>query len=242
VWVYRPGGTRWSPGPTLPIGLDDPAVVSDGPHLYVLGGWTGQQTSDKTFVLNSPNGSWHPYVPLPQPRSAGAAAWDGTRIVFGGGDYKGPHNDVWALPPNGTQWLRLKRGLARSREHLTAAANTTYESVWFIGGSDQKGAVSYSDVDISTGYTVRSGAALARPVQGGAAVPVRTGFCVLGGFRGGFVLGEVQCRTTGVTFPNFKPGRSKLGAAILNHWIYAVGGHTGTNVAGSTIVQAIKVP
>jgi serine/threonine protein kinase len=238
VWIYRPGAAKWRPGPALPVHLDDPAVVANNHSLYVLGGWTGKRTSDQTWVLNKPNGDWSRYIPLPDPRSAGAAAWDGTRIVFGGGDYKGEQSNVWAV--QGKRWIRIGL-LARPREHLTAAANTTYESVWFIGGTDQKGDVSYPDVDIAAGYVVRPGQPVP-PINGAAAVPVGSGFCVLGGYRNGFVLGQVYCRDAGIGLPPFSPGRSKLGATILDGTIYAIGGHTADAVVGTKTVQAIKVP
>ena len=77
-----------------------------------------------------------PDAPLPKPRGAGAAAWDGKRIVFAGGNVgspmgehkktgPSPNGNVWALRPGGS-WTRVDGGmLQQPRDHLAAATDGT---------------------------------------------------------------------------------------------------------------------
>jgi non-specific serine/threonine protein kinase len=91
VDIYDPGTDTWAAGPPLPVPTHHTAAVVLGPRIYVLGGYAGS-----TFTPTSATWSldtalppavqaWQPFIALPQPRGAHAAATDGARIwVFGG--------------------------------------------------------------------------------------------------------------------------------------------------------------
>ena len=139
VYHYNPQTRVWQSGPSLPEALNHPAMVSDGAHLYVLGGFGADgQAVASVFRLDSPAGRWRPdRRSLPGPRGAGAAAWDGTRILFAGGAEGGGtpvRGDVWALTPN--QWATIGH-LQQARKHL-AGASDGHGTVWFVGGKERR--------------------------------------------------------------------------------------------------------
>jgi N-acetylneuraminic acid mutarotase len=117
VYVYDPNFDEWSPGPALPEGVHHTALVSTGDSLLVIGGYRGAGFGAPTadvLRLDPAVGEWEPGPALPEARAAGAAAWDGNRVVYGGGvGPGGVSSDVLAL--DGDQWvpgggLRAPRG------------------------------------------------------------------------------------------------------------------------------------
>ncbi len=155
VYAYDPRGGHWRGTdervPQLQVPVAHAAVVAAQGTLYVIGGYTGCCGSDShhavstVWRLDSPTGRWHidEQAALPDPREAGAAAFDGTRIVFGGGNAGSVKNppakgEVWELNlKRGGGWTQLKGTLSPPRDHLATASNQR-GTVWFIGGSDRE--------------------------------------------------------------------------------------------------------
>jgi hypothetical protein len=239
VYVYDPKTGQWGQGPRLPQAVNHAPLVSDGASLFLIGGLTGPSNRVLTTVyrLGSPDGTWMEDTPLPAPRFAGAAAWDGKRIVFAGGaDTMRPRSaaaDVWALEPG--KWVALGR-LHNAREHLAAATDGA-GTVWFVGGVNVgvKGRPVYADVDAVGGATVTAADKLARPVQGLAALwTAESGFCVIGGSRTppnvtAAPVGEVECAKDSATaraWPKLATTVYGAGAAVVDGTSYLVGGVT----------------
>lgn len=91
VDIFDPSSSTWSQGPLLPVALHHTQAVALGSRLIVIGGYTGSTftPTDLTFILDTALPPqlrlWVPFVPLPLPRGAHAAATDGSRVwVFGG--------------------------------------------------------------------------------------------------------------------------------------------------------------
>ncbi len=222
VYHYDPQTRVWQPGPSLPEALNHPAMVSDGAHLYVLGGFGADgQAVASVFRLDSPTGRWRPdRRSLPGPRGAGAAAWDGTRIVFAGGAEGGGtpvRGDVWALTPS--QWTTIGH-LQQARKHL-AGASDGHGTVWFVGGKNATGDPSPL-VDVVSAHGMGHGQPVTA-VTGNAAVAVGSGFCTLTGTTNGGVTGAVQCQPSR-SLPALDPPRDYVGAVVLDGKIYVVGG------------------
>jgi serine/threonine protein kinase len=248
VQVYHPEQRSWLPGPSLPVPLEHPAVVADKRYLYVIGGFTpGTGAQATVWRLDSPNStSWRrlDQSPLPGPRTAGAAAWDGHRIVFAGGDDRGnerhAQKDVWALE-DGENWKPIGQ-LQHPREQLAAAGDPHTGTVWFVGGSGST-STPYPDVDAFTS----TGQSTDKPfiaLERAAAVGVGSGFCIIGGTRGhDDPRGEVACRGTNLSIPALVPPRANLGAAATGGKVYVVGGYIKSgDASGSSIVQGLNVP
>ena len=238
VEIYDPGTRAWSMGPPLPVALDHAAVVSNGTQLFVLGGFSTSGSVQTVYRLDSPTGTWQPVRSLPSPRGAGAAAWDGSRIVFAGGvatDHK-DRADVWAL--EGDRWRKIGE-LQRARDKL-AAATDHLSTVWFIAGRDEAAGVSaYPFVDVVHNDRVSPGGRV-DAVQGSAAVGVGSAFCMIGGQTPTGFSGRVQCEGPNPTVPGLDPPRAGLGAAVLGPTVYVIGGYDA-NDQGTRTVEALDV-
>lgn len=92
VDVYDVETGSWHRGPALPLAVNHATAVAVGAKIYVLGGYLGSLLFTPvatTWVLDTAvpldEQAWLPFVPLPAPRAAHAAATDGHTIwVFGG--------------------------------------------------------------------------------------------------------------------------------------------------------------
>ena len=183
VRIYDPAGQRWRDGPPLPRPLSHGALVSDGQHLYYMGGISGDNWGLRTvYRLDSPDGAWTEDSPLPDGRFSGAAVWDGRRILYGGGAAsRSPRtaaSDVWALTSGG--WARLEK-LPNPREHL-AATTDGRGTAWFVGGANVRAGTLSGEVDKVSGSTIKQSGSLPRPVQGlSAAWSSASGVCAIGG-------------------------------------------------------------
>jgi TIR domain len=181
--VYDPAGKSWRDGAPLPRALSHGSLVSDGQHLFYIGGISGDDWGLRTvYRLDSPDGAWTEDSPLPEGRFSGAAVWDGRRILYGGGAAKRSprtaESDVWALTSEG--WARLGV-LPNPREHL-AATTDGRGTVWFVGGADVRAGTLSEEVDKVSGSTIKQSGSLPKPVQGmSAAWSSASGVCAMGG-------------------------------------------------------------
>ncbi|HET9141557.1 Kelch repeat-containing protein, partial [Actinophytocola sp.] len=135
VMIYDPAGDRWSPGPALPQGLHHTAAAGDGSRLWVVGGYveagSGHAPTAAVRMIDSATGSWTDGPALPEPRAAGALAWDGSRLLYAGGvGPAGLADDVFQLRDG--RWNRLG-ALSLRREHLAAASDGA-GTTWFLAG------------------------------------------------------------------------------------------------------------
>ncbi|MEU4765629.1 caspase family protein [Actinosynnema sp. NPDC023794] len=228
VQVYQPHTGKWSSGPRLPVALSHAALVSNGPQLYLLGGWAQAGAVAEVWRLDRPDGHWVPDQRLPGPRTAGAAAWDGSRVVFAGGvspDQQATAT-VWALEQNA--WRELPP-LQVAREKLAAVTDSN-GTVWFVGGRDRnQGSGSlYGAVDEVTSVRTRS---LGYPIPaveapGGVWWP-GVGPCVVAGYFSDGFSDRAECwRGTGEsTLPRLPEARAGVGAAVVDGVVYVVGGY-----------------
>jgi hypothetical protein len=244
VNAYDPGSGRWSPGPSLPTPTGYASLVAGGDSLYLVGGLTSGGSVPTVLRLASGSREWVEAAPLPEPRGAGAAAWDGSRLVYAGGvrrDHRAA-DDVWAL--EGDAWRPIGK-LQAPRERLTAISDG-YGQVWFVAGRDpaldkqESGAV---DLVQPTG--VHPLGASVTPVHAAAGVwwP-DAGPCVIGGQVPDGFLTRVEClqkQGRVAELPPLGTPRAGLGAAILGRTCYLVGGY-GPGSNGTNVVEAFTLP
>ena len=107
VQVYDPASDSWSAGPKLPVPLHDAALAADDRNLYVIGGQRADGTVEsRVLVLNDQQDGWREGPSLPEGRVAGAAVFDGGRILYAGGNSgRGDRTEVWALA--GGDWVKV---------------------------------------------------------------------------------------------------------------------------------------
>ena len=254
VEVYDPEQGQWHPGPTLPIPLEHAAVAADDRTVYVVGGITDSNgvkvVQDKVWMLAEDRQSWKQLASsLLEPRFAGAAAWDGQRLVFAGGmtapEREGglPSPEVYVLESpddEGSQWVKLETELQNARQHLAAAADDQGQ-VWFIGGRGGPGGQTvFGSVDIVKDDSITAGQDVT-PVHAPAAVwHSKTGVCLLGGatFDGAW---DTTNAVTCPGWPKLLEDRAGAGAAIVDDVVYLVGGYSDEVEVYSDHVEALEL-
>jgi actin-like ATPase involved in cell morphogenesis len=234
VLVYDPGRKSWSEGPPLPEPLTHAALVTTDKDLLLIGGYRNNTTNPISTVrrLDLGTSRWVEEPALPAPLGAGAAAWDGRRVVYAGGvgADRRPSAAVLALQ-DGT-WRRIGT-LPRAREHL-ATASDGRGRVWFLAGEVNTGGPTprkkvFSEVDLVQGGSVRRVGQVATARGSVAGFWSRsTGPCVAGGRNeAGVLLPQVECLGAGGRSTSLQPlptARHGLGVAVLDGVAYAVGG------------------
>jgi Kelch motif len=218
--------------------------VSSGQELYLIGGYRGSTLVPVTTVrrLDPVAGRWVRGPDLPVSLGAGAAAWDGRRVVFAGGvggDGR-PSAAVYALE-NGS-WRRIGT-LPAAREHLAAASDGN-GTTFFLAGevNGPGGKVVLAEVDAVTGGTVRRLADVPRPRGSVAGFwSPAAGACVAGGRDGsGKLFSEVDCvdaKGAATRLPSLPTPRHGLGIAVVDGTAYAVLGAAPQNVRITEALQ-----
>ncbi|ALG13019.1 hypothetical protein AOZ06_44690 [Kibdelosporangium phytohabitans] len=238
VLVFDPVNNYWRSGPDAPEAVHHPAMVAAGDKLYLIGGYVvPHDATAHVWVLDPSGQSWVAGPPLPEKRAAGAAAWDGKRVVFGGGTFvEGqPRGDVFALE-NDT-WRRLG-AFSKAREHLGAATDGN-GTVWFLAGRNTSGP--QADNDIVKGDTVSptTPMPIARGGVAGFYAGEARGGCSAGGEDVQGTYGEVQCVNANgevSNLPNLGIPRHGIGAVVVDNTAYVLLGGSKPNLVAMTDV------
>ncbi len=131
---------RWEPMPEGPAARWGHVAVYDAPRDRVLVA-TGDdgvgRRFDDLWAQQLPGGEWTRIEPVgerPAARVTAAAVVDAARdrlLMFGGDDFSGGTDDVWALDLEAHTWRRLPPGPSR---RFDAAAVTDGRRAWVFGG------------------------------------------------------------------------------------------------------------
>jgi len=244
VFVYDPTTNAWSSGPSLPRPISHGSLVATPWSLYFLAGWVQDGGSPQVLKLNSTNTAWVTDVPLPEPRVAGGAAFDGSSIIYAGGTRKGgaPTDTVWALK-NGA-WSSIGK-LAEPRQKLAAVSNNV-DTMWLLGGRDQQKDTKSATIDrIAQGKVADAvPTKIDPPVDSSAAVRLDgIGMCLIGGESLERAYNDWWCDQPGVAagLPRLDPQRAGLGAARIGRTVYVVGGY-GKTFQGTNRVESLTTP
>jgi Kelch motif protein len=246
VLIYDPGADTWAEGPSLPEGIHHAALVSDGSALYLVGGYVGggfDRPTDAVRMLRGRQDPWVDHSPLPEPRAAGSAAWDGTRVVYAGG--VGPDGVTAAvLARHDAQW-RLSGRLSEAREHL-AAASDGQGATYILGGRRGGLEGNRTAVDVVTGDVVRRLGDLPTPRGGVAAFWWPSlGACLIGGESPTGTNAEVECiddTAATLSLPPLDQPRHGLGAAVVDGAAYALLGGPQPGLFVSDAVERLALP
>lgn len=244
VQVYDPAVDAWTAGPDLPVAVHHAAMVSLGDRLLLLGGYEGSDFSMPTkavWVLEDPGEAWVPGPSLPEPRAAGAAAFDGTDLVFGGG--VGPIGvaaEVWRLEGEG--WGRVGV-LSTPREHLSAAGADGV--VWFMGGRVAGLDTNLGRVDVVIDGEVRPLGDVLPPAGGvsGFATPDGRG-CMVGGEDPAVALATVACvdvRGASSALPDLAMPRHGLAVGVAGDQAYIAMGGPRPGLFVSDVIEALPL-
>jgi len=246
VQVYDPDMDTWEPGPELLDPLHHTALVAAPDGLLLIGGYRGpgfDAPSAQVWRLDSATGDWQEAPPLPEPRAAGAAAWDGEQIVYAGGvgsDLR-VRDDVFAL--RGDVWTRVA-ALRAPREHLGAASDGNGR-VWFLGGRRGDLSTNTGVVDILRDGQITHGPSLPTPRGGAAAFwSSETGACLIGGEAASGTFSTVECVDAAGevrTLPAMAQPRHGLGVAVVDGIAYAALGGPTPGLSSTAIVEALAL-
>ncbi len=246
VFVFDPETDAWQDGPALPEAVHHAALASDGDSLWLVGGYVGNgfdvPTASVRQLLDDADG-WIDHFPLPEPRAAGAAAWDGTAIVYGGGVTSGSlAPDVLAQRDHG--WDRIGR-LSKAREHLAAASDGAGLTMFLggrVGGLDGN----LPTVDLVTGTTLAYLGDLPTARGGVAAFwwP-ELGACLVGGESPGGTNAAVECIAPDgqqTRLPDLEVPRHGLGSVVLEGSVWALLGGPEPGLFVSDVVEILPLP
>jgi Kelch motif len=246
VFVYEPTEDSWTPGPDLPGPVHHASLVSDGTSLWLVGGYANGFDAPTAEVWrlepSAPEG-WVAEEPLPEPRGAGAAAWDGSRIVYAGGvGPDGVSGAVFALEDGA--WSQVAQ-LARAREHLAATSDGD-GSVFVLGGR-----VGGLDANLATADRVQGDTATEigeLPTRRGGVAAFwspEVGACLVGGESPGGTNAQVECIDVDgdvSVLPGLGHPRHGLGAAVVNRVAYVLLGGDQPGLFVSPTVEALDLP
>ena len=243
VLVFDPSRGAWSSGPRLPEGIHHAALASTGDALLLLGGYTSGGPTAAVRRLADGTAAWADHVPLPDPRAAGAAAFDGSRVVYAGGvGPRGVAADVFALGVEG--WERIGR-LPRAREHLAATsdgAGRTFVLGGRVGGLDGN----LATVDLVAAASVTTLGDLPTPRGGvGAFWWPSLGACLAGGESPGGTNPQVECMGVSgavAVLPDLTVARHGVGAAVVGGTAYVVLGGRKPGLFTSDVTEALALP
>lgn len=242
VAIYDPASDKWTSGPALPEPVHHGSAAGDGSRLWVAGGYVGhgssQKPTDAVRVIDSATGAWTNGPALPSPRGAGALAWDGRRLLFGGGvGPDGLAGDVFAL--EGDRWRRIG-ALSPAREHLAAASDGA-GSTWFLAGRLGGLDTNRADVDLANGDRVTRIGEIPTPRGGVAGFHLPgVGGCVAGGEQNEGTFSQVECVApdgAATVLPSLGAGRHGLGAVVVDGVAYTL---LGGPTPGLSVTNAIE--
>jgi serine/threonine-protein kinase PknK len=244
TWRFTPGDGSWEAGPALPEPLHHAALASSREELYVMGGYVGGSFSAQTdAVLRLAGDAWTPAAPMPSARAAGAAAWDGERVVYGGGVLLGGGLSHEVLSFDGEAWSVIGN-LSSPREHLAAASDGEGRT-WILGGRMLTLASNTTAVDLVEGEEVRRIAQLPTPRGGVAAFHAPgVGACLTGGEEPARAIDAVECVAadgTVTVLPPLPEPRHGHGAAVIDGVAYILLGGPQPLLTVSATVQALEI-
>jgi len=246
VYVFDPATDTWQDGPALATAIHHSSLVSDGERLWLIGGYRADgQPTDAVLVLEPGLDAWFEEQPLPEPRGAGAAAFDGAgRFVYAGGVGPNGVSTTVFVRPDAGRWEEGGR-LPVAIEHLAATSDGA-GTAYVLGG--RRGGL---DTNVATVEAVdASGTRRVGEVpttRGGVAAfwwP-SLGACLVGGESPGGTNPQVECvdpagRLT--KLPDMLQARHGLGAAVIDGVAYTLLGGDQPGLFVSDAVERLRLP
>ena len=242
VDIFDPATGAWSDGPPLPAGLHHAALVSTGDRLLLIGGYRGSSFATPVdLVLELTADGWVAGPALPEPRAAGAAAWDGSRVVYAGGVGAGVAADVFGL--SGATWTKIGV-LSAPREHLAATSDGVGRT-WLLGGRIGGLDTNVATVESVVEDRIEMHPALSLPRGGVAAFHLpATGACLTGGEAPDRAYMQVECTDaagTLVTLPDLGVPHHGHGAAVVDGVAYVVLGGPEPGLSAGAVVERLDL-
>ena len=98
-YAFDPRSQSYRRLPDLPEPVDHAAVVSHGDSVYVIGGYTNDEPTDRSWRYSIPQQRWDELPAMPTPRGAPAGAAVGNELyVTGGTQFRAARLGEFVLP------------------------------------------------------------------------------------------------------------------------------------------------
>jgi DNA-binding CsgD family transcriptional regulator/N-acetylneuraminic acid mutarotase len=137
VEAYSPANNAWRPVANLPKALSGGLVLSDGSHLYLLGGWDGAQVEDDVYVYDVGSDSWRPLTRLPVSLAyAAGGVISGQLFVLGGTDGQNILDTCYVYSVATNTWQPCP---AMLRPRVNAGAAIILNKLYILGGDEATG-------------------------------------------------------------------------------------------------------
>jgi len=134
VEAYSPANNAWRPVANLPKALSGGLALSDGSHLYLLGGWDGSRYQDTVYVYDVSSDSWRPLTILPVPlASAAGGVISGQLFVLGGTDGQNALDSCYVYSVAANTWETCP---AMLRPRANAGAAIVLNKLYILGGDE----------------------------------------------------------------------------------------------------------
>jgi N-acetylneuraminic acid mutarotase len=255
--AYDPATDTWTDLASMPNRLHHFGIASTGGHVYVTGGYDGEDFNpdvSTTYIYTPSTNTWGRGADMPSPRAAHiSVAAGGLVYVVGGVTAAGVQ--LWAYNPATDSWNTSRAPMPTEREHLTAASVNGKLYViagrWFSGNI---GTVEEYDPATNT-WTPK--ASLPTPRSGLTCAVVDGKIHVTGGedlfSTDTYNQHEVYdpATDTWATYPPMPTARHGLGSGAVNGRWYVIGGgllagnqtySSLTNIVEAFVVGATPAP
>jgi hypothetical protein len=245
VQVYDPATDTWRQGPELPEPVHHAALVATEDALVLVGGYRTLRFDPvpDAWILTPGQQAWVRGPDLPAARGAGAADFDGERIVYGGGiGPDGLADDVWALDLPDGGWRSIGQ-LSVARDHLDAASDGA-GTVWFLAGRENSLERNLATVDLVRGDEVTALGELPTARGGVAAFHLDDlGACLTGGEAPEATFDEVECidaQGAVTVLPPLGQARHGHGADMIDGVVLVALGGPEPLLAVSSSLEALR--
>jgi N-acetylneuraminic acid mutarotase len=152
VNVYEPLTDRWFRAEDMPVPIDDSvAGVYHDRYIYLVSGWSKNETVRDVQVYDAQNNKWSQATPIPgTPVFGHAGGLVGDTIVYIDGAHKNPAGDQPKYVPSEEcwmgkidhhhpakiQWSKLPNHPGSARYRIAAGGSEKDQMIYFSGGTD----------------------------------------------------------------------------------------------------------
>ena len=151
VSVYEPTTRHWYRGADLPVAIDDSVIgVYKDRYLYVVSGWSRDDTVNKVQIYDAEKNTWTQGTPIPgRPVFGHAGGLVQDTIVYVDGAYKNPagnpayvaSDECWMgkidkKDVTRITWTKLPAHPGSARYRIAAGSSERDHRIYFTGGTD----------------------------------------------------------------------------------------------------------
>ena len=138
--VYDPVSNEWGIRAAMPSRLSGYSLVTHEGHLFIFGGWDGQEYRNNVYEYNPASDTWAERSPMPTARAfSGAAVAGGVIYVIGGydGNRSLTVNEVYIPSREGSQESAWEQVSPLPSGRYAMGAASVADLVYLVGGKGE---------------------------------------------------------------------------------------------------------